>query len=351
MRSSSGQYYIALDHVRALAALMVFSWHFIHAGEGHLAEPPAFPLSLLAEGHTGVALFMTLSGYVFAKLLDGRRIRYLPFLWNRAIRLFPLLVVVFLLVGLERYLQGEDLRNYLHALALGFWYPSWPNGGWSITVELHYYALLPLLLALMRVSPLILAAALLGALALRTGLFLGDGEVQGLAYWTLVGRVDQFLLGMLGYHFSGWIRGRHGLATVAALGFAGFYWVFDWMGGFYTNPGYPSPSPIWIILPMVEGLAYATLIAWYDRSFEHRQGAVSSFIGRVGASSYSIYLLHFFVVFRLSEYLHRHFLDLSNTALAIGVSLLAFGVMIPIGWLSFRFVETPLLRYRLRYTR
>jgi len=29
-------------------------------------------MALLDEGHTGVALFMTLSGYLFAKLLDGK---------------------------------------------------------------------------------------------------------------------------------------------------------------------------------------------------------------------------------------------------------------------------------------
>jgi len=30
---------------------------------------------------------MTLSGYLFAKLLDGKRIKYGSFLWNRFLRL------------------------------------------------------------------------------------------------------------------------------------------------------------------------------------------------------------------------------------------------------------------------
>jgi len=82
-----------LDHIRALAALMVFSWHFLHFANGYPVPfegaPLIFALALFDEGHTGVALFMTLSGYIFAKLLDGKVIKYYSFLKRRAVRLMP----------------------------------------------------------------------------------------------------------------------------------------------------------------------------------------------------------------------------------------------------------------------
>lgn len=102
MKSSSGKYFIGLDHVRAAAAFIVFTWHFIHVGNGHQGPPPAFPLSLLSEGHTGVALFMTLSGYLFANLLDDKKIKYLSFIWNRFLRLAPLLFIVIIIIGYKK---------------------------------------------------------------------------------------------------------------------------------------------------------------------------------------------------------------------------------------------------------
>ena len=143
MKSSSGAHFIALDHVRALAAFIVFTWHFIHAINGYPVAfdyvPAIFPLAVLDEGHTGVALFMTLSGYLFAKLLDGRSIDYRAFIWNRALRLLPLLTVVILLVGIQKFLNGESLVAYAHAVVQGLWLPSLPTGGWSIAAEFHYY--------------------------------------------------------------------------------------------------------------------------------------------------------------------------------------------------------------------
>src|SRR3990167_4468867 len=205
MRSSTGAHFIALDHVRALAAFMVFAWHFTHASNGYPVPfdyvPSLFPFALLDEGHTGVALFMTLSGYLFAKLLDGKSISYPAFLWNRVLRLVPLLLLVILAVGIKTYLVGGDLVAYAYSIAKGAVLPSLPNGGWSITVEFHYYLVLPLLLWMLRKSRLLPLCIVVAAVALRFLWYRERGEIQSLAYWTIVGRIDQFVLGMLAYQF------------------------------------------------------------------------------------------------------------------------------------------------------
>ena len=102
-------------------------------------------------------------------------------------------------------------------------------------------------------------------------------------------------------------------------------------------------------MPTIEGLVYALVIAWYDNSFEHSAGRVSHFIAIIGTYSYSIYLLHFFIVFRLSNVINKHIVDLSNIHVAMLFSIFCFLLMVPIGYISYRFIESPFLRFRTIY--
>ena len=350
MRSSSGQYYVGLDHVRALAAFMVFSWHFITLHNGELEPPLIFPLSFLSEGHTGVALFMTLSGYLFAKLLDRKRINYLDFIWNRLVRLLPLLILVLFLVGVRDYYDGSlDITSYLRTIALGVFLPSLPNGAWSITVEFHFYIILPLLLVCARRANSLLFLFVCVAIALRYCLFVfGESAALPLvSYSTIIGRADQFILGIAAFHYQHFFKKKHLLAVMIFIAFSSFFMYFDSLGGMYRGT---DPS-IWIYMTTVEGAAYAALIAWYDTSFRHAPGRVSKFIALIGAYSYSIYLLHFFFFNFFAVNIERYIMDLSNIYVALLFSPVAFLAMVPLGYLSFRFVESPFLKFRRSYIR
>lgn len=355
MRSSSGQHFVALDHLRALAAFMVVAWHFLHFNNGtpvpFEGAPAVFPLALFDEGHTGVALFMVLSGYLFAKLLDGKRIHYPAFFWNRFVRLAPLLFITFILVGVERYLRGGDVIDFFSGLHRGLVYPVWPNGGWSITVEIHFYVALPLLLHLSRHSRLVLLFVVLAAIVYRIHFYETNGQVQSIAYWTIFGRIDQFILGMLGFYYGKQIVKHSWVICLVLAAFAFFYWWFNTTGGFFLRPEYPSPSPIWILLPTIEGVAYATLIVWYDARKIDSSTLFSRTLQRAGEYSYSIYLLHFFVVFRIAAYVDGNLMDISNFYIGLGWSLVFFTIMLVPGYLSFRFIESPFLKLRQKYTR
>lgn len=356
MRSSTGQHFVALDHVRALAAFLVFSVHFLNLlpteHPSHLeALVPLWlaPLAVIKEGHVGVALFMVLSGYLFAKLLDGREINFALFLFNRALRLFPLLLFVFAAVGLWRWHEGRDVWGYLQGLLHGFVLPIWPSGGWSIATELHFYLVLPWLLWIARRSPVALACIVLCAIGLRAWLWSVGGEVQSLAYFTIVGRIDQFVLGILAWHLRGWFVGNHARAAFFAVAFIAFYWWFSYEGGFRGMPSYPSPSAVWVFIPAIEGAAFAALIAWYDGSFRFRNAGLSGALAKVGAWSFSIYLLHRFYVDMVPPLLHRYVADMSNLYVAMGLGVVAFVAFLPLAWASYMFIERPFLRHRVTY--
>lgn len=335
---------------------MVFAWHFLHfnngtpvpfGGEG--GAPMLFPLALFDEGHTGVALFMVLSGYLFAKLLEGKNISYPAFFWNRFIRLTPLLLVTFVLVGIERHLRGLSAAEFFGDLHRGLVYPVWPNGGWSITTEIHFYIVLPFLLFLSRKSRMLPLAFVLAAIAFRAYYFKTNGEVQTMAYWTILGRIDQFILGIVAFSYRPQlVRHARLLLLVFAL-FVSFWWWFDTTGGFYLRPKYPSSSPLWIWISTIEGVAYAAIITWYDSRKINETSVVSRILQRLGEYSYSIYLLHVFIVFEAARYVHNNVMNISNFYLCLVWALALFVAMLLPGYLSFRFIESPFLRLRLKY--
>lgn len=354
MQSSTGQHYLALDHVRAIAALLVVTWHFIHGSTGFPIafdySPNLFLLSLFDEGHTGVALFMTLSGYLFAKLLNGKTIDYKAFLWNRALRLLPLLTVVTAASGLYLIVMGKTSPSaFLQTVTSGILLPTLPNGGWSITVEFHYYLILPLLLWMLRHSRWLPASVLLLSIAFRTIMHQSTGEVQTLAYWTIIGRIDQFVLGMLAFQFRLHLAHRHGMVVLWLGSFAGFYAYFNALGGFMAAPAYPSPSSLWVLLPTIEGASYAVAIAWYDSSFSPPSRGFSKYLGYAGAYSYSIYLVHYNLVFRVARFIDQHIMSLTNFYVALAWALFFFLLMVALGHFSFRYIESPFLRHRKRY--
>ena len=326
---------------------MVFVWHFSHGYDGAPVPFSATPAaSLLEEGHTGVALFMTLSGYLFAKLLNGREVSYRLFLWNRFVRLAPLLVLVLGAVGVMELMGRGDMRGYGLRVVSGIVLPTWPNGGWSLTCEAHFYVMLPVLLLIVRRRPLAILGVVATAMLVRTEIFLVSGNLRGVAYDTIVGRIDQFCLGILAFSMRDRMTGRHWMAAGILAAFEALYWVFNVAGGYFET----RYSPVWIVMPTLEGLAYSSLIAYYDTTYRPGGRGFSGFLGRVGSYSYSIYLLHFFFVFWLAAFVAKH-VDISNFYVALLWSIPAFALMIPIAHLSFRWVEGPFLRLRVRYIR
>lgn len=352
-RATSGAHYIALDHVRALAAFIVIAWHFIHGASGYPVPfegaPRVIPFAIFDEGHTGVALFMCLSGYLFCKLLSGRRVNYRLFLFNRALRLLPLLIFVVLAVFFIKYFNVGNSYYYWISILKGLYLPTLPNGGWSITVEFHFYIFIPIFLWAVNSNRYFLAFFVVFPLFLRTFIWFYVGDIQNYSYFTIIGRFDQFFMGMLLYRFRHLVMGQHVAMAILIVLFLLFYWWFDKLGGFYLFPSYPSNNSIWIFMPIFEGFFYATLIAWYDNSFKHSIGWVSKVIAKFGEYSYSFYLLHFFFVFKAAEWIDKNLVDLSNFYMALFFSFVFYVAMFPLGYLSYRFIELPFLKFRRKY--
>jgi peptidoglycan/LPS O-acetylase OafA/YrhL len=353
MRSTEGLYFSRLDHVRAVAAYLVFCWHFLHLTPTFpvpYASAPIFPFALLDEGHTGVALFMSLSGYLFAKLVGGRAIDFPAFLWSRAVRLGPLLVVVIAAWVVIGMIAGAPIP--LSDITQGFILPTWPKGTWSIAIELHFYLLFPILLLLVRKQgPLALLTVVAGALAIRFDWWRTFGEAQHIAYWTIIGRIDQFVFGMMFAFVPLSAKARGLIAGASGAAFLLLWHVFDRAGGYWNHTGAASTSPLWIVIPTIEAITYASFIAWYDNAQFKLPARIDRALARIGECSFSIYLLHFFPAVALRNIFWTTDGTGNNFYLALIGANIAFVCFLPVAALSYNYFEKRFLVYRRPYLR
>ena len=160
MKSANLAYFSRLDHLRLVASLWVFVFHLRFAGDfpragNDLTDPVEILKLWVDNGQVGVSLFLVLSGFLFCLigLNSARPIRYLPFIYNRILRIFPLttlLVFITISVGRGDSTPLDVLRlltlqlNTGGGAAVAVWgmeayFPIGPV--WTVAVEFQFYLL------------------------------------------------------------------------------------------------------------------------------------------------------------------------------------------------------------------
>lgn len=312
MRSTNRPYLYSVDHLRAGAAILVLLYHATRIvaeridpdvaggsiGGWLYSRNPA--VTVIFEGHTGVALFMVLSGFIFTLGTNGQDVQYWPYLRNRLLRIYPLYLLL-LLFGLSDAMGDFDpktlalaifpLSNFV-TLQLGWWGAMF----WAVAVEVQFYLVFPFLLRFLnRWGPMALVRIIGAMLVLRTLAVLshpGAVDINLLTYSSLAGRLDQFLLGMLAAWAFTNRRRLFSPATLVACTVAAvaIMWVFN-QTHWFAEPG--DWRVVWVD---VEGLVWALFIGSYVAVIERFRGRLSRALAKVGEMSYSIYLLHVVVI-------------------------------------------------------
>ena len=366
MRGGNRAYLYPVDHLRAFAVIMVVLYHSVQilrpvaTGEAPGTGPDWLysrnPLhTFVFEGHSGVALFMVLSGFIFTVGTLGREISYLPFLRNRLLRIYPLYLLL-LVVGTSALSRDFDLGIFVRGLLpLANFGPIaaggvWGMMFWAVAVEMQFYLVFPFLIKMLnRSGPRALLAIIAVMVALRVLAVLSNPagiDVNGLTYYSLAGRLDQFLLGMLVAWVYTYHRSRLGwpVLLVAAVLVPTMLWVFNQLHGYTEGGGWRA---VW---PDVEGVVWAAFIGAYVAMFERSRSRLSRILAGLGELTYSVYLLHFVVITAVVTHpgLLVHLGGGVATALLTGV-LIVFPVVVAISLLTFRAVERPFLDLRGRY--
>jgi peptidoglycan/LPS O-acetylase OafA/YrhL len=353
MQSTTNQYEPKLDHLRFVAALMVLAWHIMRSS---LQVPTTFipdfwPMSFFAEGHTGVALFMVLSGYIFMALCHDKDINYIQFLKNRLLRIAPLFILWTLLYF---YIGNIDPAKLIFAIFTLLDNKTVPGVGWTIIVEFQFYVIFPMLLVFYRNQGIRYLFGLITlAVMIRWTVWFILGSVQELAYSTIFGRIDQFLLGMIAFilarRFPAALKSPL-ILVIAVTAWAFVVHRFDLIGGYFDNHGHPSPSSVWIYFPTLEGIFYAAITISYINTVRLLPLHIDKTFAWLGMLSYSIYLNHPWAIDIAMRLLKHTGLDMTNFWICLTAGLaVTLPIVIVMSTGTYYLVEKPFLSLRTKY--
>lgn len=368
MQSRNIEYIPAVDHLRGFAALLIVAYHGVSliAYELKYARPFAFdhwleasnPLqALLFEGHTAVSLFMVLSGFIFTVGVYRARVVYRDFIFNRFVRTYPLFLF-FLLLGILFYSERASLTAIGQSLFFLGNYPGAFQGGsftamfWAVAVEWQFYWLYPLImLAVNRLGPALLLLLIAAALLLRVMMLQAGGELYQMTYLSLVGRMDQFLIGILaGVIYRDYFKFGRTWDFLSLISFILICWalyLFNQGGGW---PGFRAGRAYW---PLIEACLWGVFILAYISLSRHWPALIDRALRQIGVVSYSIYLGHFVLIDFLinHQFLLPWFSDRPVISAGVTTLIVVMPATLCIAVMLYTLIEKPFLLMRKSYKR
>lgn len=336
--------FAALDALRGLAVLMVVYDHlFAVAGErfaGAAFEPVPLvrqhvtgPLGIIQDfGWLGVCLFFLISGFVI--LHAARRESMGTFVVRRVCRIGPPLVVAVGVVAvidaaqgasrpLTDYLLGASLLGYLtvpQVIVLGV--------GWTLVIEVIFYALVALAIPLLRGRGVAVGVAAITLVAALICLVARDFGASFFLFAASATYLPVLLMGSVIY------LARQGLCRVwvAVLLFAANWFLFAWAIASIHTAFQPLTNSY--LLSLVYALGIFGLCI--DRTMPR-------FLHLGGLISYSLYLLHGTIGFAVVQWLTPH------TGPAPWLPWLSTLLVVAASAAMWRWVERPSIDFARRW--
>jgi peptidoglycan/LPS O-acetylase OafA/YrhL len=354
---------LSLDYMRGIAILLVAMGHFFD-----LNPTPYEYLNVIrmAVSFVGIPLFFVLSGFLLTRQMTLYREKYTNIrqrkLWsifflNRVLRIYPAYLVSLALLWIlsaypvfNFFVLGLNIHNFFPQYIFSV-NPVY----WTLAIEFQWYLAFPLIFTLFsrmgkRFSYLvILFFTGLFAFLWRQNLIyrfnsgiINFDQLFLLGHGQLISHLFAFGLGITLFYM--YVEQKHTGRAHLGPGYILTGIVLCLAGGFLTVWGLESPSEIYglhlnsgtlFFLP----LGASFLLYWAlmnERVFDGPKKYFIRFISWIGIISYSLYLWHYPVFFRLkgiSDFLALNF-------------LISFSAAIALSWISYVFVEKYFLNLK-----
>ncbi len=335
---------------------MVFCDHY---AADLLKSSPAFLRNLLDRGSAGVQLFFILSGFLMVIVYGSRSdaIAKREFYVNRIARIYPAYLFA-LLISIPLALSWVRSIGIASGLSVPIfvlskftmtdgWYLgrcyaetsfNWLQQGWSLSSELFFYLLFPMLLCWIRRLSLAKSIALCAV-----GLFSSSILVTASGYLFSIDvtfsppiQLPAFVIGL----GMGRIVLEYG-PRLATMVWQRYVVVLVTIVYQMITP--ESQLPQWEFTGLQ--LCYALLIACLGLEFYQttttNHGPLKKFFVVLGETSYSVYLLQTAVYSYLGLVLHKLAIRPLDSPNSWGFFFLTFGATNVVAWLVWRYFEGP----------
>jgi peptidoglycan/LPS O-acetylase OafA/YrhL len=350
----------SLTSLRFFAAFAVFAHHFTGLGgkTGFGRSPALFPFSGIG-GH-GVTFFFVLSGFLMMWVFKPRE-HPMVFYWRRIGRIWPVHLIVLPLAIYAFYIAARQEIDWPSVIASVFLVQAWFPGveptlpgnpvTWTLSVELLFYALFPLVARIavrMRTRWLAVTTgvALFGMYAVN---WIADANLEpAMARWVMrhpLVYLPEFLLGMtvaLAVQ-RGWRLPLRPIVPIALLG----GWTYLYFQERWDFSNFVEHQMEFAMRPIVGVLSALIMLSFVQREINGHRGVLNNkLLIMLGLWSYSFYLVHHSIS-RLSTYEFGRMPD--NNAVIFTLIGMALVINV-ICWALFTFVEEPAEKWWRKHT-
>ncbi|RYY87726.1 MAG: acyltransferase [Chitinophagaceae bacterium] len=350
-----------LDHLRALAILLVFFYHY-----GHLFPHPQWTFDIGRFGWSGVDLFFVLSGYLiatglFSEIKRTGKLSLSGFYSRRFWRIVPpflfVVALYFLFPSLRERGAPAPLWKFLtftQNIGLDLSQHGSFSHAWSLCIEEQFYALFPLLLLIfyrraVKCGWWLWLLLVLGGIAVRYATWQIHLAPQLEAerfpfewlkwiYYPTWCRLDGLLGGIAiaalrafkKERFDRIVRQSNWLLLFGLAALTAAYFIcYDQQTMAASVAGYPL---------VAFGYSLLLLGALAPQSILQRRSKITE---RVAILSYGLYLVHKFTIYGVQRILKGWIDEESNAML-----LCCFFTCLLVAWLLHRLVERPAQQLR-----
>jgi peptidoglycan/LPS O-acetylase OafA/YrhL len=371
-------YHPELDILRFVAFLSVFFCHglpfhtpqSLHGAAGFLWQ---LLQAAREAGNFGVCLFFLLSSYLITELLrreylQRNTVHLKAFYVRRSLRIWPLYFTVLLIAGavgsFVPFFHMEVRQLIAYILFVGNWYilanPAGPSALgwlWSISVEEQFYIVWPTIAKLGGVASIAivsLACIPLSLIAIAIAIVTTYQRHLEVTVWlNSVVQFQFFALGaLLAICLSGKIPSFSRSARVTIFMAGAVCWVTASGGCLIKDPlARHTLSSMIIGYELVAVGCVCVFLSLLGASVK----GIPAYVAYLGKISYGLYVFHG-IALAGTSFARKYFEHFGSNHSAVGLSLfvadriVALALTIALAALSYKYLESPWLRLKSRFT-